>query len=132
MTSCFSRLVVVGASRGIGAAVANHLESKTGQLITVARSPCSVGQWVKADVSTKTGIQTICNAVGQEALDGLLYMGGTWENKAFTPDYSFEQCSDEEIEQVFSVNLLAPIFLVKSLLPALRKSPNPKIIFMGA
>jgi 3-oxoacyl-[acyl-carrier protein] reductase len=56
----------------------------------------------------------------------------TWETKAFTGDYSFEQCSDEDIENVLATNLLAPIRLVKSLLPALRRSTNPKIIFMGA
>ena len=59
-------------------------------------------------------------------------MGGTWETKAFTREYSFEKCSDEDIENVIAVNLLAPIQLVKSLLPALRQAQNPKIIFMGA
>jgi 3-oxoacyl-[acyl-carrier protein] reductase len=33
---------------------------------------------------------------------------------------------------VIAVNLVAPIRLVKALLPALRRSQNPKIIFMGA
>ena len=59
-------------------------------------------------------------------------MGGTWETKAFTQEYSFEKCSDEDIENVIAVNLLAPIRLVKSLLPALRQANNPKVIFMGA
>jgi NAD(P)-dependent dehydrogenase (short-subunit alcohol dehydrogenase family) len=59
-------------------------------------------------------------------------MGGTWESKAFTQEYSFEKCAEEDIERVIAVNLLAPIHLVKSLLPALRRSKNPKIVFMGA
>ena len=33
---------------------------------------------------------------------------------------------------MIAVNLVAPIRLVKALLPALRRSENPKIIFMGA
>lgn len=33
---------------------------------------------------------------------------------------------------MIAVNLVAPIRLVKGLLPALRRSQNPKIIFMGA
>ena len=59
-------------------------------------------------------------------------MGGTWESNAFTSDYSFDRCSDEDIRNVIEVNLLAPIRLVKLLLPALRRAENPKIIFMGA
>jgi NAD(P)-dependent dehydrogenase (short-subunit alcohol dehydrogenase family) len=59
-------------------------------------------------------------------------MGGTWETHAFTDQYSFENCSDSDIANVIAVNLVAPIRLVKALLPALRKSENPKIVFMGA
>lgn len=128
----FENLVVVGASRGVGAAVSEHLVARTNRLISVSRSASSFGEWIQADISTKQGIQIVSNAVGDSALDGLLYMGGTWEDKAFTQNYSFEQCSDEDIENVLLVNLLAPIRLTKSLLPNLRKSSNPKIIFMGA
>ena len=132
LKNIFNNLIVVGASRGIGAAVAEHLVSRTNRLITVSRSVSNFGEWVKADISTKQGIEIVSKAVGNCVLDGLLYMGGTWESKAFTKNYSFEKCSDEDIENVFLVNLLAPIRLTKSLLPTLRKSSNPKIIFMGA
>jgi len=71
-------------------------------------------------------------AVGEDRLDGLLYMGGTWETHAFTSQYQFETCSDKDIERVLAVNLLAPIRLIKALLPALRRSDNPKIVLMGA
>ena len=128
----FENLIVIGASGGVGAAVSEHLVSRTSRLITVSRSACSIGEWVKADISTKQGIEIVRDAIGDCLLDGLLFMGGTWESKAFTKDYSFEKCSDEDIENVLLVNLLAPIRLTKSLLPALRKSSNPKIIFMGA
>jgi NAD(P)-dependent dehydrogenase (short-subunit alcohol dehydrogenase family) len=70
--------------------------------------------------------------VGSDTLDGLLYMGGTWETDAFTSRYRFEDCSDQDISRVIAVNLVAPIRLVKALLPALKRSNNPKIIFMGA
>ncbi|MGB6296811.1 MAG: SDR family oxidoreductase [Rivularia sp. (in: cyanobacteria)] len=132
LNNIYNNLIVVGASRGVGAAVAEHLASRTNRLISVSRSPSNFGEWVKADISTRQGIEIVSNALGDRLLDGLLYMGGTWEDKAFTQEYSFEKCSDEDIENVLLVNLLAPIRLTKSLLPALRKSSNPKIIFMGA
>ncbi|MEI6110509.1 MAG: SDR family oxidoreductase [Cyanobium sp. ELA712] len=58
-------------------------------------------------------------------------MGGTWEANAFTTSDSFSTCSDDDIARVRDVNLLAAIRIVEAMLPALRKSSNPKIIFMG-
>jgi 3-oxoacyl-[acyl-carrier protein] reductase len=85
-----------------------------------------------ADLSELTGITTVTEVVGDLPLDALLYMGGTWETHAFTSQYRFEDCSDDDITRVIAVNLVAPIRLVKALLPALRRSHNPKIIVMGA
>ena len=132
MKNSLYNVIIIGASRGIGAAVAEHLASQTQQLITVSRTPAQYGNWIQADVSTKAGIAKIKQAVGNNALDALLYLGGTWEDKAFTSEYSLEDCSEQDIENVIAVNLLAPIYLVKSLLPALRRGINPKIVFMGA
>jgi short-subunit dehydrogenase len=128
----FQKVVVIGASRGIGAAVAEHIISSANELITVSRSRSNFGKWIQADVSTPSGIEKVTQAIGNDPLDALLYMGGTWETKAFTSEYSFEDCSDKDIENVIAVNLLAPIRLVKSLLPALQQAVNPKIVFMGA
>jgi 3-oxoacyl-[acyl-carrier protein] reductase len=127
-------ILVVGASRGIGLAVAEHLQARCARLLSVSRTPAPVGDWIQADLSELTGITTVTEVVGDLPLDALLYMGGTWETHAFTSQYCFEDCSDEDITRVISVNLIAPIRLVKALLPALRRGPsqNPKIIFMGA
>jgi len=128
----FKTILVAGASRGIGLAVAEHLMDQCDRLLAVSRTMAPAGEWVQADLSDLAGIETVVNAIGDDALDALLYMGGTWETHAFTPQYRFETCSDEEIVRVIAVNLVAPIRLVKALLPALRRSDNPKIIFMGA
>jgi 3-oxoacyl-[acyl-carrier protein] reductase len=128
----FKTVLVAGASRGIGLAVADHLIDQCDRLLAVSRTVAPVGEWVQADLSDLAGIETVVNALGDDTLDALLYMGGTWETHAFTPQYRFEACSDEDIVRVITVNLVAPIRLVKALLPALRRSDNPKIIFMGA
>lgn len=128
----FKTVLVAGASRGIGLAVAEHLAPRTQRLLSVSRSPAPIGEWITADLSSLAGVETVAKAVGDTALDALLYMGGTWETNAFTSAYSFEQCSDQDIMNVITVNLVAPIRLVKTLLPALRRAENPKIIFMGS
>ncbi|MCC3530388.1 MAG: SDR family NAD(P)-dependent oxidoreductase [Microcoleus sp. PH2017_22_RUC_O_B] len=128
----FNTILVAGASRGIGLAVAEHLAPQSGRLLAVSRTPSPIGEWISADLSDLTGVETAVQAIGSDVLDALLYVGGTWETNAFTRKYSFENCSDEDIARVIAVNLIAPIRLVKGLLPALRRSHNPKIVFVGA
>lgn len=136
----FETVLVAGASRGIGLAVAEHLQAQCDgrrppfghRLLSVSRTPAPVGDWIQADLSELAGITTVAEAIGDDPLDALLYMGGTWETHAFTSQYRFEDCSDDDITRVIAVNLVAPIRLVKALLPNLRRSHNPKIIVMGA
>ncbi len=128
----FRTILVAGASRGIGLAVAEHLVSQCDRLLAVSRTEALIGEWIQADLAELAGVETVANAIENDPLDALLYMGGMWETHAFTSQYSFEDCSDAEIAQVIAVNLVAPIRLVKALLPALRRSENPKIIFMGS
>jgi len=128
----FKTILVAGASRGIGLAVAEHLVSRCDRLLSVSRTAAPIGEWIQADLSELAGVETVANTIVDDPLDALLYMGGMWETHAFTNQYSFEDCSDTDIAQVIAVNLVAPIRLVKALLPALCRSNNPKIIFMGA
>ena len=64
LKSIFDNLIVVGASRGVGTAVSEHLISRTNRLIAVSRSASPVGEWVKADISTKQGVEIVRNSVG--------------------------------------------------------------------
>ena len=128
----FKTVLVAGASRGIGLAVAEHLAPQCDRLVAISRTAAPVGEWIPADLSHLTGVEMVAEAIADDPLDALLYMGGTWETHAFTRDYSFEACADDDITRVIAVNLMAPIRLVQALLPALRRADNPKIIFMGA
>ena len=77
-------------------------------------------------------INHLSEKLGKVPIDGLLYLGGTWEENAFTSDYDFKTSSDNDIENVINVNLVAPIKVVRNLLPNLEKSKNAKIVLMGA
>ena len=128
----FGNIIVFGASSGVGLATAQYLDGFCNELFTVSRRPSPIGQWIKADLTKTTDIDELSNKLKGKAIDGLLYLGGTWEKNAFTSDYDFETCSDDDIENVLNVNLLAPIRVIKSLIPNLKKSSNAKIIIIGA
>lgn len=125
-------ILVVGASRGIGAAVAQFYDENGDNVISVSRTPSKIGEWIDADISTAEGIKQVVNSVSVRPIDALLFMGGVWESGAFTDDYDFEKSPHSETQFIINVNLVAPIEITKGLLGNLRKAENPRAVFMGA
>ena len=120
------KIAVVGASRGIGAAVAQNFVQKGDCVISISRSQAVAGEWIQADISTPEGIKLIADKIGESALDALLFMGGVWEDGAFTDQYDFMKSSDRETRFVIEVNTIAPIELTRQLTKNLVKSDNPR------
>ncbi|WP_395662430.1 SDR family NAD(P)-dependent oxidoreductase [Aestuariivirga sp.] len=127
-----ARYLLVGASRGIGSAVARHLAARGAELLSVSRSAAVAGRWIAADVATEQGLDAIQSTVGDGPLDALLYLGGVWEEGAFTDSYTFARSSLAETRRVLDVNLVAPIELMRRLAPALSRSANPRALFIGS
>lgn len=128
----YGRIVVIGGSSGIGLATSEYLNDRCADLITVSRRPSPFGKWIKADITNLSDIQELVKSIGPNQVDGLLYLGGTWETDAFTEKYSFESCADKDLQNVLDVNLLGPMRIIQALLPNLRLANNPKIIITGA
>lgn len=126
------RIAVIGASRGIGAAVARHFFHKGDYVMSISRNQPIAGKWVRADISTSEGIDLVAESIGESVLDALLFMGGVWEEGAFTEKYNFIQSPDRETRYVIAVNTIAPIELSKKLANNLVKSQNPRAIFIGS
>ena len=124
--------LIVGASRGIGGETAQYLASRGAELYSVCRTPAVAGKWIEADIGTDTGVGYVCERIGDRTLDGLLFLGGSWEDGAFTDAYDFMSSPTAEVRDVISVNLVAPIVLARLLTPNLAKAENPRIILNGA
>jgi NAD(P)-dependent dehydrogenase (short-subunit alcohol dehydrogenase family) len=124
-------LVIVGGSRGIGAAACRHFAARGDLVIAVSRTPAVAGTWVQADIATDAGVASVADAAGDAAVDALLYLGGTWEAGAFTDAFRFADSPPAETRRVLAVNLAAPILLAQALAPALARSPNPRIVLIG-
>lgn len=125
-------VIVVGASRGIGAAVAQYFHSNGHKVFAVSRTQAKAGSWIEADISQPSGIQAVGDAIGAEPIDALLFMGGVWETGAFTKRYDFMGSSDAETRFVISVNEIAPIEITRILSDNLLKATNPRAIYIGS
>ncbi|MEM1368271.1 MAG: SDR family oxidoreductase [Cyanobacteria bacterium P01_H01_bin.15] len=124
--------LLVGASRGIGGSTAQYLASKGAEVLGVSRTPATAGTWIEADIATDQGVERVVEAVGERTLDGLLFLGGTWEKGAFTKAYNFVSSPKDEVRSLISVNLVAPILLARALVQNLAKAKNPRIILNGS
>lgn len=131
------RILVVGASKGLGRALVQGLGDAGDTLIGVSRGrpawlPAG-GQWVEADLAQpRLASAAIHEAVAGQGLDVLIYNVGIWEARAFEEGYRFLEDDDEQIEQMVGCNITAPLLLIKRLLPVLLKSSRPRIILTGS
>ncbi|WP_309667273.1 SDR family NAD(P)-dependent oxidoreductase [Tabrizicola sp.] len=125
------RIVVAGASRGIGAAVARHYEDRGCEVIALSRGPAAAGRWVPCDLSRADEIERIAGEIGQAPMDALLFTGGVWEAGAFTDAYRFAASRPAEAVNVLAVNLLAPILLTQAFLPALAAASG-RVVLIGS
>ena len=132
MTEHLKTIVVIGASRGIGAAVAQHFASQGHRVWSVSRSPAVAGRWLQADISGPEGIGAIAASLANTPIDALLFMGGVWEAGAFTDAYDFMNSSDAETRWVMNVNAIAPIEITRVLAANLAQATNPRAIYIGA
>lgn len=127
-----ARCLIIGGSRGLGRACAEHLAEQGHEILSVSRTPSRTGTWIKADVGTLAGVRHVVQEVGDSPLDGLLYLGGIWEEGAFTDAYDFLKSPEEETLQVIAVNLTAPILLAQCLVGPLSQSGKARIVLMGS
>jgi 3-oxoacyl-[acyl-carrier protein] reductase len=125
-------LLVIGASRGIGAGITRYFASRGHRVLAVSRSSAVAGEWIQADISTPHGIQQLLEKIGKTPIDALLFMGGVWEHEAFTEAFDFRRSSDLETRHVIAVNLVAPIEITKGITDNLCYTANPRAIFIGS
>lgn len=129
------KILITGASRGIGLAEAKLLLKKSNELFLLAKSLNSFkgknlenAQLFGYDLSKESEIQKFVNDIYSKTkvLDVLINNVGIMILKRF------EKMADEEINLLLNVNLRSHLLLTKNLLPLLRESNNPQIVFMSS
>ena len=127
-------ILITGASRGIGLATAQQLDKPGNKLLLVATAKESFkNQFVQAtllaaDLTKPQEVSRLADELGRQTdhIDVLINNAGVMIMKRF------EQLSEQEIMQMLDLNLRSHILLTHALLPLLRKSSNPQIVFMSS
>lgn len=127
--------LITGAGSGIGRAVAQKLASHGINLILIGRNLNKLENTKKfcADVDVKCFSVDISNKEEIEKLfDHDLQFDYLINNAGVTMNKKFEEVTEEEYDQIMSINAKGPFFMCQSSLPILRKSQNATIINIGS
>lgn len=130
------RIVVTGASRGIGKAIAQHLLLEGAEILAVARGDApgeawaeAVGMhWHRADISSETGVTSVFETVRQKwgALDGLINNAGAQVAK------SVEDSNAADFAMLSDVNMRGVFLCCQQALPLLRGAGAGAIVNIGS
>ncbi len=116
------RILITGASRGIGRAIAEKLAAQEVTLLLHGRDTIALAETCKAiqphcakvvrlihDLATEKGVANLISEVGSEPLDVLINNAGVAVVKPF------REITPEEWRQTLGVNVTAPFLLMQSL-----------------
>jgi NAD(P)-dependent dehydrogenase (short-subunit alcohol dehydrogenase family) len=127
-------ILVTGASRGIGRAIAARLLDEGCQVIGLARSPAtdqlghSSYTAVPVDLSALGSIQGTIKAILDQhpSLDGVVSVAGRGDFG------ELEQFSAATIQASIELNLLSHMMLARAVIPQLKGLKRGDLIFMGS
>lgn len=130
MKTAQARVLLTGASGGIGQAMTQALLRSGAQVLGVSRSPQESRQpglsWVQADLTSPAGISAIAEAARVRQINVAVHAAGI-------PGFGrFEDLSAQQISAVLQANLAMPMLLTQALLPQLAQSSKAQIIFVGS
>jgi len=143
MKAAQARVLLTGASGGIGRAVADTLLQAGAALLLVGRSPArlatqvhELGQrhgvgaarlhWVAADLAQTERLRLLAETAADWGCNVLVHGAGL-------PSFGrLETLDPLLIQQQLNTNLLAPMLLTQALLPHLRCQPRAQIICVGS
>lgn len=124
------KVLITGASKGIGRAVAEALVKKGYKVIGTSRNPDKIIhkishiEYIKLDLSDERSIEECIEKV--EKVDVLINNGGESQIGAA------EEIPIEKIKKIFQTNLFGSIRLIQGFLPWMREKGDGYIINIGS
>lgn len=126
------RLLLTGASRGIGAALADAFAARGAELLLVARP----SELLEAVAARTGGTALPYDLTELDALPGLVERAGTVDvlvnNAGVSGVGWFVDRTMAEIDQVLTVNLLAPVHLCRLVLPGMLERGRGQVVNLSS
>jgi NAD(P)-dependent dehydrogenase (short-subunit alcohol dehydrogenase family) len=133
--------LIVGASGGIGAAIcqAALADEKVARLLATSRNPDSLPRHdkllpVALDLcdaqSIASAVETIRADVSQ--IDRLIVASGFLHDSERAPEKALRDLDGATMQTVLQINAVAPMLVFAALETLLKKSSEPKILFLSA
>lgn len=124
-------VLITGASRGIGYALAQLLDAEGANLILVARTTDNLDFGpkhlkVNCDLSTEAGLHKLIAIVGKSQVDVLVNNAGVGIYKPM------EGLTRADLESSLQLNLVAPFELTRQLMTNLRQSDLSLVLTIGS
>jgi short-subunit dehydrogenase len=131
------RVVLTGATGGIGLALVEQLCASGAQVLAVTRQPAALAELiaryplqlhqVSADLRTSPGRHAIVEAARRLGGVNLLLNGAGVNRFAL-----IEQLDDFDIADMLAVNVVSTLQLTRALLPTLRSQPHALVVNVGS
>jgi short-subunit dehydrogenase len=128
MKAADARVLLTGASGGIGRAMAQALQRAGAQVMGVGRGasgPAGMA-WHRADLNEPTAAASVAQAAADWRANVVVHASGV-------PGFgALASISPLQMQQVLQANLLAPMLLTQALLPQLLRQPRAQLVFVGS
>ncbi len=141
MKASQARVVLTGASGGIGQAVAVALAQAGAALLLTGRSPARLSaqaralqqrmpqvqvDWHEVDLQRTDSIASLAKQAADWRCNVLVHCAGVAEFGRF------DTSTPDRMSRILHTNLLAPMVLTQALLPHLRSLPQAQVICVGS
>lgn len=123
------KAIVIGASGGIGSALADSLESR-GDVVVSRLSRATVPP---IDLASDASIEAAATALaGQAPFDLILIASGLLHGDGFAPEKSYRQLDGAALERLFRVNAIGPALVARHFVPLLRPAGRAMFAALSA
>ncbi len=132
-------IMVSGASRGIGRAIAERLHDKGYALSLGSRDPEALG----GALARRAGDRLLCSRYVAEdrgthqdwlsaTLDRYGRVDGLVNNAGIAVDFTIEDGDEADLDRIWAVNVKAPLFMTRLCLPHLKAAGSGRIVNLSS
>ncbi len=112
------RALVTGGSRGIGKAICEQFRAHGYEVTAPTRA--------ELDLSSAVSIEAFVCAMRDTAFDAVV------NNAGVNDIHPIEEITDDELANMLAVDLIAPIRLLRGLVPAMKKNGGGRVVNIGS